>query len=146
MPRSLTSEEGNRYGRLLVRYFAGSGIGKVQGATWLCDCDCGSERVVLGTDLRRKKVVECRECAARSRRNLQMFEAVERAGNPPCDKGCEMRDRCYRRRLACDIFSQWVQQHGPLKNKPPNPAMHMPNHKKFMEIYPNDKGDEDHAE
>lgn len=50
-------ETGNRYGRLTVVCRAGSA--KSGGARWLCQCDCGGKKVVLGSKLRRGETRSC---------------------------------------------------------------------------------------
>lgn len=47
---------GEKYGRMLVISKARSLDGN---ARWNCRCDCGTEKVVYGQDLRRGKVVSC---------------------------------------------------------------------------------------
>jgi len=50
------NETGNRYGRLVVLEYAGK---RNRSATWLCRCDCGTEKVVLGDYLRRGNTKSC---------------------------------------------------------------------------------------
>lgn len=50
-------ETGNRYGRLTVVSRAGSTKGGM--ARWLCQCDCGGKKVVIGTKLRRGETRSC---------------------------------------------------------------------------------------
>jgi len=51
------NEIGNRHGRLLViREARPSSKGQ---SRWLCICDCGNEKEVLGTNLRNSLVVSC---------------------------------------------------------------------------------------
>lgn len=47
---------GNRYRRLVVKEFAGVVDGR---RAWLCQCDCGNMKVVLGYYLRRHLVGSC---------------------------------------------------------------------------------------
>ena len=132
-------EEGKRYGSLVVRCHLGPQRGKNPGALWLCDCDCGSEREVLGTDLRTNRVYECRSCS--KRRKHRFIDAMEEAGPPPCDQGCSMYLRCRDFELACKVFLHWIKQTnkpGTLKNSPPDPARYMPNRAMFRMIYGDD--------
>lgn len=46
---------GKRFGRLVVVERAGSN----RGATWLCQCDCGNQKVVRGGNLRNGNVKSC---------------------------------------------------------------------------------------
>lgn len=50
-------ETGNRYGRLTVVCRAGSTKGGM--ARWLCQCDCGGKKIVIGTKLRRRETMSC---------------------------------------------------------------------------------------
>lgn len=47
---------GQRYGRLTVIKRDGT---KGHEPTWLCRCDCGNERVVIGADLRKGNTTSC---------------------------------------------------------------------------------------
>jgi hypothetical protein len=49
MTNTLIDETGNRYGKLTVVSRAEN---KRTKARWLCQCDCGKEHTILGTDLR----------------------------------------------------------------------------------------------
>lgn len=56
MPR-IKDMTGLRFGRLVALNWAGNnGSGVSQ---WLCRCDCGREKVILGTELRRGKIRSC---------------------------------------------------------------------------------------
>ncbi len=57
MPQKVKSEEGNRYGRLLV--LKRSGSDKNHRAQWLCLCDCGNHKIILGPSLRRGLTRSC---------------------------------------------------------------------------------------
>lgn len=50
-------EVGNRYGRLVV--LQQDGQNRHQCAMWLCQCDCGNQVTVVGTNLRRGGVQSC---------------------------------------------------------------------------------------
>ena len=62
-------ETGNRFGRYVV-------IGRVENrgtnAAWLCQCDCGTEREVMGTTLRSGHTQSC-GCWQRERASLVRF-------------------------------------------------------------------------
>ena len=66
MPKRI-DQTGHRYGKLLVirkatkqeRQAAGIYTG---GTCWVCKCDCGNIRLVLGTRLRNDHVTMCEEC------------------------------------------------------------------------------------
>lgn len=58
MPGRKEIAPGERYGRLTVIKFAGHS-GKNRGALWLCRCDCGTETLSRGTDLRSGKKKSC---------------------------------------------------------------------------------------
>lgn len=48
---------GQRFGRYVV--LSRNGVGANGMAAWLCRCDCGNQKTVLGNNLRTKKVVSC---------------------------------------------------------------------------------------
>ena len=54
---SLIDETGNRYGGWTVIKRDGSSIGRM--AVWLCQCDCGTTRGVVGSDLRGGRSKSC---------------------------------------------------------------------------------------
>jgi hypothetical protein len=64
-------EAGNRYGKWSVLEYAGYAPKK--GTMWLCKCDCGTIRPVLGNSLRhgRSKGCECRAKEENSKRILK---------------------------------------------------------------------------
>jgi hypothetical protein len=47
---------GQRFGRLMALSYAGKGS---NGALWLCRCDCGGEKVVIGSSLRSGNTASC---------------------------------------------------------------------------------------
>lgn len=53
----LIDETGNRYGQLTVLERAGSNAGHE--ATWLCQCDCGNQSIVPGSNLRTGNTTSC---------------------------------------------------------------------------------------
>lgn len=57
-PINFINLEGQKFVRLLVLDIAPV-YNKRQGAYWLCRCDCGAERIVLGRDLRTGKSRSC---------------------------------------------------------------------------------------
>lgn len=57
MTQIAKSEKGNRYGRLVVLERAGSD--RHYRAQWLCLCDCGDTKVILGQSLRRGLTRSC---------------------------------------------------------------------------------------
>ena len=51
---------GQRFGALTVIERAGSYMHETaQFATWLCRCDCGNEKIVIGTNLRAGHTKSC---------------------------------------------------------------------------------------
>jgi hypothetical protein len=76
--------EGQRFGRLIVKAWAGQG--KRRQARWLCLCDCGAERTVDAAALKRKKdpTVSCGCKKARHLVGLGLpaLEMVARRGAP----------------------------------------------------------------
>jgi len=69
--RLVVIQSGTRFGRLTVLSLATS---KGQ-ARWLCRCDCGTERVVTGRDLRRGDTSSC-GCYARESTSLRSRKAA----------------------------------------------------------------------
>ena len=60
MPPLIEEKAGARYGRWMVLERADVPQGhKNEGAHWLCECDCGIRRVVLGVRLRRGNSKSC---------------------------------------------------------------------------------------
>ena len=55
----MKNEIGNVYGKLTVIARAERPDGRPAGAYWLCQCECGNEKVVRGADLRRGGVNSC---------------------------------------------------------------------------------------
>jgi hypothetical protein len=55
--RESINEQDNRYGMLTVE--GPGGRTSAGGTAWLCRCDCGRTRIVLGTALRRSSVWHC---------------------------------------------------------------------------------------
>lgn len=53
------NELGNRYGRLLVVALHVRPKDSRNRAYWICKCDCGNEKSVLGSHLRSKAIVSC---------------------------------------------------------------------------------------
>lgn len=92
---------GQRFGRLVVRSFAG--IGEDHTALWNCVCDCGNETVVRGYSLRRGHTQSC-GCFngyAASVRNSTHGETKTRLYK--CWQG--MKSRCYyERNIAYDRY------------------------------------------
>jgi len=60
---------GRKFNKLLVKEMITEGNHtKIAAHTrkWLCQCDCGNKRIVLGKELRRAHVTACEECAKSS--------------------------------------------------------------------------------
>lgn len=73
-------EVGNRHGRWMVLGRAGSDKNGV--AKWLCRCDCGTERTVLGAELRRGR---SKSCGCRYRATIEkVWARVDKRGQDEC--------------------------------------------------------------
>lgn len=76
---ALRSEIGNRYGRLTVVERAANQGTRAQ---WLCRCDCGTDKVVGGKQLRRGTTTSCgcyrKEVSTKQGRKNRMSEAEAR--------------------------------------------------------------------
>jgi hypothetical protein len=59
-------ESGRRYGRLTVveRAHVKRTFQERSGSTWRCMCDCGTELLARGQELRSKTIKECVKCNA----------------------------------------------------------------------------------
>lgn len=74
---------GQRFGKWTViseappKYY-----GKKSFTTWLCRCDCGTERIVVGSDLRAGKTTQCRKCAHPSIKNKTNKESNPNTSRP----------------------------------------------------------------
>ena len=55
----MKNEIGNRYGKLVVIERAIKPEGRPKGAYWLCQCDCGKQKIIRGADLRAGNVNSC---------------------------------------------------------------------------------------
>jgi len=58
---NIINEIGNRHGSLVV-IERGPRLKQAQQVAWLCQCDCGGIRNVLGVDLRSGVVTKCHNC------------------------------------------------------------------------------------
>lgn len=77
MPMPVVDVSGVRFGSLVVVRRGKPGRGRQ--ITWICRCDCGRDRVVLGGELRRGKVTSCgcmRSKNCKSREALRRKNAV----------------------------------------------------------------------
>lgn len=77
MARAAIDETGNRYGRLLV---GGRDPRIGRDARWECYCDCGSEVVVTGSNLRNGSTASCgclRKDATSERRTTHGMSATD---------------------------------------------------------------------
>lgn len=63
IPKQVINLTGQHFGRLIVLSYIGTD--KHQKSRWLCRCICGTEKTVIGGDLRSGKVVSC-GCLRRS--------------------------------------------------------------------------------
>jgi len=83
MATTLIDRTGQRFGRLLVLKRANAEFGDCGRPKWLCRCDCGVEKVVLGDDLNRRKgrgTVSC-GCLQRENRAAQALACTGKLGN-----------------------------------------------------------------
>ena len=130
MPRGIKpkDEVGNVYGHLLVISYAGvSG----QGAQWLCECECGGTAVVLGKAMRQGKRKHC-GCRGAPKKIVRLFDAIRLTGTPPCDRGCEFKEKCQVEHLACKLFKIWHNRGGVMN---PNPLQYPPDEEIYAKLY-----------
>lgn len=55
----MKNEIGNKYGRLMVLERAPRPEGRPKGAYWLCQCECGNQKIIRGADLRAGSINSC---------------------------------------------------------------------------------------
>lgn len=80
---------GNRYGRLVVVSRHGS---VPSGSTWLCRCDCGTEKIVAANNLSSGHV---QSCGCLSKESIGKLNKTHgRSGTRTYDIWCGMRKRC----------------------------------------------------
>jgi hypothetical protein len=65
MSPSIISLAGQRFGKWLVIGSSSYVIGLRRNRYWLCRCDCGAERSVLGFSLRNGRSTKCLHCSHR---------------------------------------------------------------------------------
>lgn len=76
MGRPVKNRTGMRYGRLIALRHAASDLRKQ--AVWFCMCDCGTECLVLGSNLEDGATISCGCYRADVRRARPMSDATER--------------------------------------------------------------------
>lgn len=59
MGRPYVDITGQRFGRYTVLYFSGRSSGRSRAIKWLCRCDCGIEKEVVGSKLKNGTTVSC---------------------------------------------------------------------------------------
>lgn len=80
---------GKRFGKLQV--ISDTGKRRYKKAVWLCKCDCGEMREVVGSYLTTGKVYECVSCAKKSHQKNALVYNVHHALN---NIYYHMKDRC----------------------------------------------------
>ena len=80
MPRPPKNEAGKRYGCLTVMQadHRPSGPDGRNRAYWICKCDCGNEKSVLGDHLRNRATMTCAQCNLGPRRGPRVRTAHPR--------------------------------------------------------------------
>lgn len=128
-------ETGNRYGKLQVLRYTGRDVRtKYGGAMWLCQCDCGNKKIMRGGTLRRGKGRQsCGNCVKGAGRLANVLVLGEMA---PCDRDCEMWQRCKDERLACRPFKKWVGRGGRVL---PDVSRFPPNFSIYQGLFLNDE-------
>lgn len=84
---------GKRFGRLVVlkRDFSS----EKKGVRWLCKCDCGNEKIILGQTLLRGKAKSC-GCYRKECGNIQKFSTKHNKSHSKIYKTWQcMKSRCY---------------------------------------------------
>lgn len=130
MVRDLT---GQRYNRLTV--IARDGTNKFGASTWLCQCDCGNQTVVIGQDLKRNHTKSC-GCLRKEQTIGRLFKhgkkgtrlyEIWKAMNQRCLNPADARYKRYGGRgiTVCDewahdfqAFYDWAMANGYDENAP----------------------------
>jgi len=105
---------GNKYGRLLVERFMGTGTG---GALWECSCDCGNTSVVRRGDLLSGKTRSCGCLALETRRIEHGLSAFNKVLNSYKQHA---RRRGYSWGLSKEEFKSLTQQPCKYCGQPPS--------------------------
>lgn len=79
--RTIKDETGNIYGYWTVLQFCHV---ENRTARWLCECGCGTRRIVSGVSLRRGESNSCGHCSWRGR-GRRKAEATASSATPPSD-------------------------------------------------------------
>lgn len=74
---------GDRVGMLTVIRYAGKNNNKNPSNTWLCICDCGAEKVVPESSMRRGLVKSC-GCLQREKARMRMAKELRQPIDSPC--------------------------------------------------------------
>jgi hypothetical protein len=56
---------GKKFGKWKVLKYAGKGKGHV-GSRWLCQCECGTVSILVGSELRSRRTQSCKKCSRRN--------------------------------------------------------------------------------
>jgi len=90
MGRPIKERTGKRYRRWTVLRFAG--FGQHREARWLCRCDCGNERVVVGSELGRGR---SRSCGCLQKEEVRRRQTKHGLWDSPTWRSWNhMKDRC----------------------------------------------------
>ena len=128
MPKKIIDLTGQPFGRLIVIREAGRN--KWDKVLWLCKCDCGREKVVLGSSLTRRKnpTVSCgcwneekkikHGCAQKPWYNTYA-DMMHRCGHLEGGKECDLHRYRDRGITVCELwqkspraFGDWLLAHG----------------------------------
>jgi hypothetical protein len=91
MPMPIDNLKGRRFGRLIVLSLAETRRGH---ARWLCQCDCGKEKVVAATELKRGNTQSC-GCFQMERRIEMHRIHGENKRSPEWEAWTALRKRCF---------------------------------------------------
>lgn len=86
------NKTGRRYGNLLVISF--SGMSKHGKPLWLCRCDCGKEKAILGNSLVCERTVSCGCVKSETTRARMTTHGRGNTENPEYACWSNMRQRC----------------------------------------------------
>jgi hypothetical protein len=96
MGKLIVDLTGRRFGRLLVRDFAGRNSSG--NAKWKCDCDCGNQPVIVGSNFSRRKGNGTKSCGCLKREIMKLHLGADAVRLP---HGVASRNAvlsCYRQK------------------------------------------------
>ena len=73
--KNFIDETGNKYGKLTVLYKV-ENYSAIQGVYWMCQCECGNQKIILGSSLRSGNTTSC-GCIGKSKGEYLIEKILE---------------------------------------------------------------------